>query len=59
VNTLTTVRKSTSAKLAGLAIPDCFAAATVATAALDKGKSRNDRRRNRNKAFRIVGAKGI
>jgi hypothetical protein len=59
VNTLTTVRKSTSAKLAGLAIPDCFAAATVATAALDKGKSRNDRRRNRNKAFRLTGKENV
>jgi hypothetical protein len=56
----TRTRQSTSARLAGLEIPSCFAAATVAAAVRaserDTQSARVSRRRLLEKARRVVGA---
>lgn len=57
---LTSIRRSTSQKLAGIEIPSAWISATIATAQRDSVSStksaRSSRRRSLSKALRVVGS---
>jgi hypothetical protein len=51
---LTNARRSVSARLVGLELPDAFAAATVAAAVIAQDRKRPDAKRLVRKAYRIA-----